>query len=492
MRNLLFVMTVFAVGCGLGTDKTGDTTGASSVLPPVVKLKNPTCADLFGPDSIEYKVEPPQNGVFQIDPLNSVTISGCDGTYFDWSATLGIDAVIVKGGPMANVYTYSPEAMAGSGLHAAINANNGNPYGLSHISFCFDYEVLVTKTAETSFDRTYSWQVSKTADQTSLTLSATETFPVSYNVVVDAIGQVDDNFAVQGTIEVHNPAPFDATVTGVTDVVKGGANDVQVPVTCPVSFPHILKPGTTLTCSYSSSLPDGVNRVNEAAATTTGKVGEGFGTAPVDFASATINAIDECVSVEDDRKGTLGTVCAWDPLPKTFQYPLDIGPYGACGSYQYVNIVTITASDSGATSTAQASVDVTVPCNVGCTLTPGYWKTHSELGPAPYDDTWQALGGASQPFFNSGMSYHDVLWTPPKGNAYYILAHAYAAAELNSLAGADLTAVLAAFNQATTLLQAYTPDVVPLDKQLKADFVSVAGILDDYNNGITGPGHCDE
>ena len=42
------------------------------------------------------------------------------------------------------------------------------------------------------------------------------------------------------------------------------------------------------------------------------------------------------------------------------------------------------------------TVDVDVPCLGGCTLTPGYWKTHSEFGPAPYDDNWANLpNGAS-------------------------------------------------------------------------------------------------
>ena len=75
----------------------------------------------------------------------------------------------------------------------------------------------------------------------------------------------------------------------------------------------------------------------------------------------------------------------------------------------------------------------------GCTLTPGYWKTHSTYGPAPYDETW-ALVGEDTPFFLSGQSYYDVLWTSPAGNAYYNLSFHYIAAELNDLNGADFSA----------------------------------------------------
>ena len=35
---------------------------------------------------------------------------------------------------------------------------------------------------------------------------------------------------------------------------------------------------------------------------------------------------------------------------------------------------------NGDTGSASWTIDVTVPCAGGCTLTPGYWKTHSSFG----------------------------------------------------------------------------------------------------------------
>ena len=101
------------------------------------------------------------------------------------------------------------------------------------------------------------------------------------------------------------------------------------------------------------------------------------------------------------------------------------------------------------------------------------------------------------PFFLSGQTYFEVLWTPPKGNAYYILAHAYIAAELNFLNSADATAVLETFNQAKALFENYTPDQIAALKgkganATKSFFNDLTVILDDYNNGVTGPGHCSE
>jgi peptidoglycan hydrolase-like protein with peptidoglycan-binding domain len=139
--------------------------------------------------------------------------------------------------------------------------------------------------------------------------------------------------------------------------------------------------------------------------------------------------------------------------------------------------------------------DLDVAPSGGCTLTPGYWKTHSEHGPAPYDDTWAQLpNGANTPFFLSGKTYFQVLWTPPAGNAYYNLSFHYIAAKLNFLNGADPSAAQAAFNSATTLFNTYTPAQIKALKgnnQLRQQFISLAGILGNYNEGIIGPGHCD-
>jgi len=126
-----------------------------------------------------------------------------------------------------------------------------------------------------------------------------------------------------------------------------------------------------------------------------------------------------------------------------------------------------------------------------CTRGQGYWKTHSTYGPAPYDDTWALLPqGADTAFYLSGQSYYQVLHTPPEGNGYYILAHQYIATQLNQLQGASIPdEALAAYLQASGLFQTYAPEAV--EGPLREQFVSLAPIMDDYNNGIIEPGACD-
>ncbi len=132
----------------------------------------------------------------------------------------------------------------------------------------------------------------------------------------------------------------------------------------------------------------------------------------------------------------------------------------------------------------------------GCTLTQGYWKTHSSYGPAKKTDaTWDMVGGPDATFFLSGQTYLDVLNTPVQGNKYYILAHQYIAAELNMLAGANGGAVDTEFEHATTLLETYTPEQIAAmkgknGKEITEMFTYLGGILGDYNEGLIGPGHC--
>jgi len=249
-----------------------------------------------------------------------------------------------------------------------------------------------------------------------------------------------------------------------------------------------------LTCTYETALPDGADRTNTATVTTSGKVAGDDGEADVTFSDTPTNETDECIDVSDDQYGSLGTVCA-NESPKTFKYSLTVGPYAECGDYEYVNTASFTTNDTDTTDSDDHTVDVNVPCGGGCTLTQGYWKTHSKYGPAPYDDTWAQIGEDTT-FFQSGQSYYQVLRAAPQGNAYYILAQQYIAASLNQLNGASIPPnVLTDFNTATSLFNQYTPAQIAALKgssPVRKQFTALAETLDKYNNGVTGPGHCSE
>jgi hypothetical protein len=131
----------------------------------------------------------------------------------------------------------------------------------------------------------------------------------------------------------------------------------------------------------------------------------------------------------------------------------------------------------------------------GCTRSAGYWKTHSIYGPAPYDTTWALLGEDST-FFLSNKTNYEVMWTPPAGgNAYYILSFQYIAAALNFLNGADPFEVQEAFDDATDLFEMYTPEYVgglKGNNPIRQQFLELKDMLDHYNNGLIGPGYCND
>ena len=701
----------------------GSSTVQAASVTPVLEDGSTTCVSLGYANG--YTVNPATPGGYVVVPSYlAISLNSGEGFNFNWSATAGIDAVLVSNGDQTNVYAYNPETMGDSGLSAPLDAG-GSQTSVSNMSFCYDFEVLVKKTATTDFKRTYNWTIDKSVTPATWNLFANDSGTSQYTVAVTKSGFTDSNWTVSGDILVRNPAPTPATITGVSDSISGfGA----VSVNCPVSFPYELAGGTSLHCTYSSSLPDGSSRTNTATAATSGAIGGGSYSVPVTFGSpgtvvngsvnvddtngsswvfndsgsvtyektftcnadsgkfnntatiretgqkdsaevnvncydlnvskdasttfnrtwnwsidktgdqsslllssgqifpvnyqvvvdaqsndgdfavsgnitinnpapmaatlssvsdtvfSGINAVvncpalmvpaggtlnctysavlpdkaqrtntatavldnfdyawnnlsgvlsgttnysgsaevlfgstpsvelDECIDVVDTRldptSGTvtvpLGTVCASD-APKTFTYSVSFGQNPLadvvldCGNYLHKNTASFVTNDLFIKDSDSWYLDLTVKCDFGCTLTPGYWKTHSVYGPAPYDDNWLNILPAAQdsPFFNSGQTYYQVLWTTPSGgNAYYILAHAYIAAELNVLNGANVPAdVSAALNQAESWFsQIYmTPDYnFKSNKTVRAEFISLAGLLDDYNNGLVGPGHCSE
>ena len=102
--------------------------------------QNPTCAFLDGfygggQTWIEVaKFQPLANGT-----QNGVTISGVSGQVFDWSSTVGIDAVLVKAGSDNHaLYVYASNAGSAEALSDTDLTHGPSQQGVSHVSFCMD------------------------------------------------------------------------------------------------------------------------------------------------------------------------------------------------------------------------------------------------------------------------------------------------------------------------------------------------------------------
>lgn len=127
----------------LGIVVFGAFNAAADHVDPTFAAGNPSCPAGLN----ELKVDPPADGQFSDNKDETpgplvVTLTVDEGAKeFDWTSNIGVDVVIVKGGPNANVYTYSPESTGDTNLHAPLNEDGSDDwYGLSHISFCYDVE----------------------------------------------------------------------------------------------------------------------------------------------------------------------------------------------------------------------------------------------------------------------------------------------------------------------------------------------------------------
>lgn len=232
-------------------------------------------------------------------------------------------------------------------------------------------DLVVSKTADTSYDVTYTWAITKSVDKTTVKqIGGSATF--NYTVSVSHDAGTASNWKVTGQITVENPNTFDVAGVDVTDEVDNNGECTVTDgtgITVPGNGSIVLD----YTCTYASD-PFPPSGINTAIATWfEGDYKHASGTASYDFADATINPIDECVNVTDTYAGTLGTVCVGNANPTTFIYARTIAvPANDCLSYD--NTATFTTNDTGATGSASQTVTVCGPAKTGAS-TIGFWKT---------------------------------------------------------------------------------------------------------------------
>jgi hypothetical protein len=126
----------------------------------------------------------------------------------------------------------------------------------------------------------------------------------------------------------------------------------------------------------------------------------------------------------------------------------------------------------------------TAPCgDDDCTFSQGYWKNHTSewpvsslyLGDTEYD----------------ADELLSILNEPTRGNGLISLATQLIAAKLNAANGADVSAVATAIAQADALIGDKVVPPVGSDSLASSVTDSLTSLLDDYNTGLIGPGHCD-
>ncbi len=264
--------------------------------PPPPSQKYIDCNDLGSGYLFGFRIYKAQNGTYHFtnedgsltggapaDQNATILISNSDSRSFDWSASLGIDAVIVQAQGKSTVRKLSEEKR-GRGFQAPLNAS-GKPYPVERIEFCYDYELSASVTAQGTASGGATWEITKSVAAAEQSKFAGEKAAFDYTVAVHkTAGGSGSGYSVASAVKIANPTPLAATITSVKDVLRPG--DVDVKLDCGVQYPYSLPAGKDLTCTADTALPGRLDGESQVVVKASGKVAGGTASAKIDWSGA--------------------------------------------------------------------------------------------------------------------------------------------------------------------------------------------------------------
>lgn len=181
-------------------------------------------------------------------------------------------------------------------------------------------------------------------------------------------------------------------------------------------------------------------------------------------------ATDEAIEVElgqlFDETGVAASNV--EELAPSTQYVIRIRANGVGGGPPSPNTETMTVGSA--------------PLAQNCTFTQGYWKNHTEVWPV----SSLTLGTVTY----NAIQLLQILNQPAQGNKLTILAHQLIAAKLNLANGADPSSISTTIANADALIGNRVVRPIGSGTLPNSPTVGYANTLDDFNNGLLGPGHC--
>jgi hypothetical protein len=133
-------------------------------------------------------------------------------------------------------------------------------------------------------------------------------------------------------------------------------------------------------------------------------------------------------------------------------------------------------------SDLSVTVSGTTTTSTNCTYTLGYWKNHEDVWPLATVTLGTVVYTAAEADAIFGESVG--------GNGLISLAHQLIAAKLNIANGADPTAAAAAIAAADALIGGLVVPPIGSGYLAPATTSALTQTLDNFNQGIIGPGHC--
>jgi large repetitive protein len=231
------------------------------------------------------------------------------------------------------------------------------------VKVCVGKDLIVSKTAVGTFDRTYLWKISKNVDKTTVNIADGGTATFNYTVDVEQTGITNSGWTLAGKITISNPNDWEAiTLTSLGDSVDNGG-------TCSVDpGPYVVPKSGSLDVNYSCtySLASDLTGTNTATATwDAAKFFTPTGTASGQkaFTLAQSGATNQTITVTDTFGGTLGTLTASDTAPFTthsYTYSHDFaGVGGTCTTYNNTAEITETKQSASQSVTVCVGKDLT-------------------------------------------------------------------------------------------------------------------------------------
>ena len=254
--------------------------------------------------------------------------------------------------------------------------------------------LVVSKTVDPAFDRTWDWDIEKSVDPDEHDLLDDEVGESTYTIQVTKSGPIDSNWQISGTITILNPAEVEATITGVTDVVSQGAlGDTNATIVgCTIDgvdagipsagSPVALGAGETMLCDYQAALPGGDNGTNLATVTTAGSVPGASGAADISFANATINETLSEVEVTDSWAGAPGPWIFTETDIVSYSRTFDCSAvdFGGEDFVSFVITNTATITETGDSDDANVTIN--------CSRTPDLGEIVIQKLADPADTPW--------------------------------------------------------------------------------------------------------
>ncbi|MCB2179762.1 DUF11 domain-containing protein [bacterium] len=353
---------------------------------PDISVEKTCPSDVFLGDDIDYTITVTNTG--NVDLYNIEVVDTLLGNFGPVNLLAGEDEVFTDSmlattlGDVTNtadVTGYYPDDLAAT-VYVSVSDTDDcttTVWGLT-----------VDKTADEFYRRYFEWDISKSVTPASWDLFNGESGESKYTVELDQTGFYDNDWKVTGEITVNNPAPMDATLDSVSDMISDYG---PVSVYC---ASLIVPAEDSITCTYDTGEIDSVDDnlfgvLNIATATLLNnntRTTDFQGTAEIAFGDPS-ELVDEEATVSDTYAGS--NVAGTFTGDHTFTYFRTFTCGGDAG--QHDNTASFVTNDTLLTGQDDASVMVTChELSVSKTVETFYrryfeWDITKTVDPATWD-----------------------------------------------------------------------------------------------------------